>query len=404
MTHDIQSGHGEGESGYFRTQTGVPIDTCHWQREYDEEQEKLVNENNFQSVASGILYCSNGLNLLDIENGREVRLHDWQVTEYPSSVQICVSKAHILAGPLLVSADDFKVLADFPEIGRNKSFRFGEQVAAPVYNGFIHLGGKKALTGGFRKPLPPLEPRPLYHIDSNCRQIRQIADDLTAFVMLSNSKVFYALRRGRLVCTEWESGSKVWERDHHDDLSWHDQISDEIIQNRHDAPFLRLMCSEEHVYLYRRAAFLNKYDAKTGELVGSVDSTICNWQSRGGARVSGSQHFVADDNLYIITHFGKSSETIGVSIETGEEIFHTSTTNSEEEGCFVGGDLIFYIDKLNEKLIARDRYNGKNVWETCCPVPYLHRASPIGNKVLFYSLLGPMACFEWEDQYVSPER
>ena len=47
MKNEINSGHGIGESGLFRAQTGIPIDACHWPRVYDEEQESLITENRF---------------------------------------------------------------------------------------------------------------------------------------------------------------------------------------------------------------------------------------------------------------------------------------------------------------------------------------------------------------------
>lgn len=400
MSVNFESGFGSGSTGYYNVPIGLPANKPVWYKEKDWEREHLISLHSFCHFESDTFYWRNRHDLvaINVNSGEEEEFFRY-VEKRGLETQISISNNFLLAGPTLLDKQSFQKVASFEEeIGVGRTTRNTELVVVPVSNGFIYLGGRH-ISGQSK---PPITPRPLWHIHAEEHSIRQIADDVTSFVMLPNSDVYFAMRSGNLVCERWATGERVWEQPLQ--LQWDEQVTDRQ-RASDDISRVSLLCSASYVYLHRPLSGIYIYCSDSGEHQGRVEDTVLYYTSKSLLQ-SPDQVLIADNIIYQFFVDTKcyGSSIRAVSAETRQVIYELDTPDAKERIFFIAGDLIYGIDERRGKVLARDRFSGEIVWEGPNLVPYLMFGVPVDNKVLFYSGTGPMACWEWEVPYSSPHK
>lgn len=104
----------------------------------------------------------------------------------------------------------------------------------------------------------------------------------------------------------------------------------------------------------------------------------------------GERIFLGDGlALYCISVEG---EFIWMSVEDGQ---------ARVSGCSLSGDMIF--GSLKDKPTAWDKYTGEKIWQASVGLPALNIL--IGtNWVVYFSVIGHLACYRWKKEYISPYR
>lgn len=388
------SGNGNGETGSFVESSGVPLKPYLWRLSPDDGVVGRLPPYNFLPLdAERVCYISSvaglsSLNVVELQTGAINDLFQWPRHNGPSC-QLCLSSDKILAGTVMIDASSLDVIGEYPEFGSKNSIRSGNQVGAPVVGGFLYLCGSRRKT------------YTLLHVRADTKKLRPLVEGITAFVMMPYSEHCFAVRSNQLICMHWASGEIMWERDHGEDLRWHEDIDNEVKIEPNDGSRIDLMWENDYLYLYRRAAYLNQYNALTGELISSIDTTVSNpFRGEGSdLRRYSDQNIIASG-----VYYAQNGPVIrAISVDTQSLVFEH---NNNEFGVvmFVAGDLIFTNVETSKRIRAYDRFTGEMCWDVDCPINDLSFGFPWRNKIIFYSVRGAITCFEWESPYESPAR
>lgn len=387
----LTASFGSGESGHFWCRSGIPAQGHRWKVDrVDGEWVDLPAFNFVQTVEQSLVYMANtSLNKLDIDTGYIEEVYSWSEHDAPFC-HLCVSNGKLLAGQTMLDLANFDTITEFPILGpAYGALRDKEQAAAPVRDGFVYLAGQQSHGR-----------RSLYHIIDETMKIEKIADNISAFLMLPYGETFFAVCGGRLICTHLETGRKRWDRDYKRDLTCN-PCGMEIFADGNKG--VHLMYSGDHLYLYHHAAFLNKYNAQTGELVSRVDTMSVNWKDPEdkNSRIVLRDLVIADNVFYVIHTVGFDDKISGIHTHSGDLVFQVHSNSTELRYLFTAGDLMFLSDTKNKRLFARDRHNGELLWDLPHPVAEITFGFPIQNKLIFYSVTGSIVCFDWDKVYVS---
>lgn len=388
------SGNGIGETGSFFESSGVPVKPYLWRLGPDGgvvgrlPPYNILALDNKQVCYISSLAGLSSLNVLEVKTGVVNDVFQWPRHNGPSC-QLCLSNNKILAGAVMIDALSFEVVGEYPEFGSKNSVRSGNQVGAPVMDGFLYLGGSRRKT------------YTLFHVSAETRKVHLLAEHITAFVMMPNSEYCFVVLSDRLKCLHWRSGETLWERCHGKELLWHDDVDIEARDEPHDGGRIDLMWESDCLYLHRRAAFLNKYNAQTGELLSRIDTTVPNpYHGEGYDLRRYSDRNIIASGVY----YAQNGPIIrAISVDTQSSVFEL---HNKEFGSimFVAGDLLFTNDKMSKRLRAYDRFTGELCWEVGYPINDLNFGFPIRDKYIFYSVRGAIACFEWKKPYKSSVR
>jgi len=74
---------------------------------------------------------------------------------------------------------------------------------------------------------------------------------------------------------------------------------------------------------------------------------------------------------------------------------------SRISGCVLSGDMIF--GSIDKRPVAWDKYDGEKIWQASVALPCLNIV--LGKKwVVYFSVIGHLACYNWKKEYISPGR
>jgi len=389
----LSPGRGLGQSSYYSAPTGLPNNECKWYVDQSKHDKVVSISSAIGLDPDSVLFWAQRREAervsLDSGETRVVAAIDFM---RGLSSQVAKSEDCIMAGPLLLNADDFSVLSNFEEMLVPGSASSHELVNIPVVGGFLYLTGNRIKA-----------PRDLYFVDAKKGELHLLGGGYNSVIALPGSEVYFAIRDGQLMCGHARTGEMIWQKT----VSWQwSEHSSEDDRNESRINAASMKCSETEVMLFLSGAGFYRFDARSGELIYHLD-TYYDSVGFGGARYFRECDTVFfGPDLYYVVHCneGRTNALRAYSFHNNNLIFEQSAEGGYEFPLFIAGDLFFFVDSKVNAYIARDRHSGELVWQSKDYLPRTYFGLPVGNKIFIYGGAGHMICYEWSEPYISPHR